>query len=481
MAVRKAQAQGLTGEAMYQRAGQLFTKAITLTQVYDSTLSRPGAMRGGSAASNAATAFMSEPLTTLSMAMDGAKEIKNGNKAFGGKIMASVAMATLMTNIARALWYAMRDDDDDEAYVEKFLETFSESFFNDLLPVNYLPIVKEVYSSLRGLTAKNNITAPLTDFVSSFKKVTEKIFSGTAGINDYLNALGTLADLTGIPLKNLVRDGRAIVNMIGLATDEVEPNATAMRKSFWSGMVSAIPALGLFGGSENRTDALYGAVMVGDAQYYARLVNSHKENGEKRYPDQKSLNTALKKGLRDNDKRIAEAAAARNAGDFSTYSRIVNEIVGEKHFNKALVVDAIAAEAKALTTSAETPVEDTAPAEADSTLTGLSENSGNTGIYASRDISTAVQAFTSGSGDEDTLLNIVDELIEDKVSEGMTLSKAKASVKASTTTALKAAYKTAYAARDRDTMKQIRELMRKTKLYGGTTEVKATADKWLES
>ena len=481
MAVRKAQVQGLTGEAMYQRAGQLFTKAITLTQVYDSTLSRPGAMRGGSAASNAATAFMSEPLTTLSMAMDGAKEIKNGNKAFGGKIMASVAMATLMTNIARALWYATRDDDDDEAYVEKFLESFSEGFFNDLLPVNYLPIIKDMYSVLQGYTSKNTVTAPLTDFVSSFKKVTDKIFSGTAGINDYLNALGTLADLTGIPLKNLVRDGRAIVNMIGLATDEVEPNATAMRKSFWSGMVSAIPALGLFGGSENRTDALYGAVMVGDAQYYARLVNSHKENGEKRYPDQKSLNTALKKGLRDNDKRIAEAAAARNAGDFSTYSRIVNEIVGEKHFNKALVVDAIAAEAKALTTSAETPVEDTAPAEADSTLTGLSANSGNTGIYASRDISTAVQAFTSGSGDEDTLLNIVDELIEDKVSEGMTLSKAKASVKASTTTALKAAYKTAYAARDRDTMKQIRELMRKTKLYGGTTEVKATADKWLES
>lgn len=480
MAVRKAQAQGLTGEAMYQRAGQLFTKAITLTQVYDSTLSRPGAMRGGSAASNAATAFMSEPLTTLSMAMDGAKEIKNGNKAFGGKIMASVAMATLMTNIARALWYATRDDDDDEAYVEKFLESFSEGFFNDLLPVNYLPIIKDMYSVLQGYTSKNTVTAPLTDFVSSFKKVTDKIFSGTAGINDYLNALGTLADLTGIPLKNLVRDGRALVNMIGLATDEVAPNATAMRKSFWSGMVSAIPALGLFGGSENRTDALYGAVMIGDAQYYARLVNSHKENGEKRYPDQKSLNTALKKGLRDNDKRIAEAAAARNAGDFNTYSRIVNEIVGEKHFNKALVVDAIAAEAKALTTSAETPVEETAPAGADSTLTGLSAAT-DSGLYASGDISTAVNAFTSGSGDEATLLNIVDELIEDKVSNGMTLSKAKASVKASTTTALKAAYKTAYAARDRDTMKQIRELMRKTKLYGGTTEVKATADKWLES
>ena len=221
--------------------------------------------------------------------------------------------------------------------------------------------------------------------------------------------------------------------------------------------------------------------MIGDAQYYARLVNSHKENGEKRYPDQKSLNTALKKGLRDNDKRIAEAAAARNAGDFGTYSRIVNEIVGEKRFNKALVVDAIAAEAKALTTNAETPVEDTAPVGADATLTGLSASSGNTGIYASRDISTAVQAFASGSGDEEALLDIVDELIEGKVSEGMTLSKAKASVKASTTTALKAAYKEAYAARDRDTMKQIRELMRKTKLYGGTTEVKATADKWLES
>ena len=83
-------------------------------------------------------------------------------------------------------------------------------------------------------------------------------------------------------------------------------------------------------------NALYEAVISDDSEEIARI--------EKEYDDQKEIDAALRKALRDNDPRIREAAEAAVSGKGSLYTKLVGEIEGEGHFESRIIVGAIDAE-----------------------------------------------------------------------------------------------------------------------------------------
>ena len=95
---------------------------------------------------------------------------------------------------------------------------------------------------------------------------------------------------------------------------------------------------------------LYEAYLSGDKTQIARV--------ESRYKDQSSINSAIRKALRENDPRIAQAAQAKFNGDLDEYMRLAKAIIAEKHFSQDNVVAAINAELNALDkgeTTASTP------------------------------------------------------------------------------------------------------------------------------
>jgi hypothetical protein len=67
-----------------------------------------------------------------------------------------------------------------------------------------------------------------------------------------------------------------------------------------------------------------------------------------RFKDQKAIDSAIRKALRENDPRIKEAAEARYNGDIAEYMRIAKEIIAEGHFKQDDIVSAINSEISAL-------------------------------------------------------------------------------------------------------------------------------------
>ena len=73
------------------------------------------------------------------------------------------------------------------------------------------------------------------------------------------------------------------------------------------------------------------------------------ESLEAQFDNQKAIDSAIRKALRENDPRIKEAAQADVDGDVSEYHRIVDEILDEGYFSEENIKAAIKSEADDLT------------------------------------------------------------------------------------------------------------------------------------
>lgn len=112
-------------ETFLQMAGERFTDVIVKTQVYDSVLSRSGNMRSKDMSMKMATAFMAEPTTSMNMIMDAlVKGKRNGAEGirYCRRVIGAVASAQVINSILVSFVYAARDDDEDETYLEKYVE-----------------------------------------------------------------------------------------------------------------------------------------------------------------------------------------------------------------------------------------------------------------------------------------------------------------------------------------------------------------------
>ena len=85
------------------------------------------------------------------MMVDAVMEARKGNVKKSGRIVASVLVSIIFTNLAKALVTASRDDDDEEAtWLERYVKNATEGLIGDFIPFNYLPIARDVYSRLQG-------------------------------------------------------------------------------------------------------------------------------------------------------------------------------------------------------------------------------------------------------------------------------------------------------------------------------------------
>lgn len=127
--------QGLTkgSEAFYRQTAKLFAEVIDQTQVVDGVLQRSNIMRSSNAVVKQATSFMGEPIMSLNLLMRAYDQVRyeqNSQKRGKAiKTMGRAATALVVTNVVNALAQslidAMRDDDEDKKYWERFRAAFT--------------------------------------------------------------------------------------------------------------------------------------------------------------------------------------------------------------------------------------------------------------------------------------------------------------------------------------------------------------------
>ena len=315
-------------EAFLQMVGERFTEVITKTQVYDSVLSRSGNMRSKDTGMKMATAFMAEPTTSINMVADALLKGKRGNWKYARKAIGAVIASQLLNAILVSFVYAGRDDDEDKTYLEKYIGSVTGAFWDSLNPATYIPFIKDIVSIVQGYDVERSDMAVISDLWKAWENLKKDNVSTYRKVEGFA---GSIAQLFGLPLKNIMRDVRAIYQTIESFVNGQQTTGAGIKYAVKEAIT---------GKDVSDQQQLYEAYLSGDQAHIDRVKG--------RYKDQSAVNSAIRMALRENDPRIHDAAIAWNANDLDEYMRIAKEIIAEKHFVQDDVVMAIRAEASAL-------------------------------------------------------------------------------------------------------------------------------------
>ena len=440
-------------EEFLKKVGERFTEIITNTQVYDSVLSRSGMMRSKDTGMKMATAFMAEPTTTANMMVDGILQGKRGNKKFLASTVGAVSASVILNSILVALVYAARDDDEDETYTEKYVGSLTSELVDGFNPLTYIPFVKDIWSIAQGYDVERSDMSVVSNLWESIEGLFNENKSGWEKVTD---ATGAVSALFGIPLKNIIRDAKGMYNLSETLLSGTPTTGAGISEAIGDAFTSSIPLWDRLHDSDSNADRLYKAMMSGNTNQINRIKSG--------YATEQAFESAMRQALRDNDSRIKEAAQARYEGDIAEYTRIAKEIIREGNFSQDTVVAAINAELNAIKRGETT--EDVATEEKDEV----------TSIYSGSDINSAFD-----NGDFTLAQEIISDLIETKVANGMEEKNAKSSLRSSMTSYWKPLYKEAYQSGDTNEMARIRQILYSSGLYGTANEVVKTAQSWLKS
>ena len=343
----------LTGEAVYQKAGERFSEVVDRTQVYDSVFSRSGMMRSSDNAMKMATAFMAEPTTSLNMLVDAVYQVKNGNapKSYGARVVGSLVAAAALNSILQSIVTAARDDDDDKTYLEVYLGQLLPNMWSNLNPAGQLPMLKDAISIFMGYDvsrADMNLLIDLRDAVQAMD-------SDTISTGQKINRLvGALSAFVGLPYKNVARDVQSVFNVIHKATLDMHTGATGTKEAFndeMKGQLLIDDLLEKFGiemfPDTDKSAKLYKAVSTGDQETVDRM---QREAG-----DDETFNRMLVAAVKANDQNAGKAAQAHLEGDYDGFDARLQDIIKLGFSDEIAVkaVDGIESAAKALVTAKE--------------------------------------------------------------------------------------------------------------------------------
>jgi hypothetical protein len=290
-------------------------------------------MRNQSWIAKALTSFMAEPSTTLNMLVDSFIQGKRTGKVggfvkttagTGGAIVSAIVFNAALKSIITA----MRDDDEDESYAEKYIGAFVGNATDDLNPLSYIPFVKDIVSIFKGYDVERMDIALFSDVYNAIKAFDS---DSKTEYEKWTGLVGAVSAFFGVPFKNVERDIRGAFNTI--------ESFIKGEKTTGAGILNSIRE-GVTGKEISNTQQLYEAYLNDDKDQIKRV--------EGRLEDKSDIESALRKALRENDSRIREAAQAVIDGNHAERIRLTREIVAEGHFKQDIVVGAINAELTAM-------------------------------------------------------------------------------------------------------------------------------------
>lgn len=457
----------LSTEESLQKAGERFTEVVTKTQVYDSVFSRSALMRSKNGAVKMATAFMAEPTTSLNMLVNATVQAKRGkfSKKQATTIIASLVIASVINSLLQSIVTAARNDDDDKTYFEKYLAELIPNFIDNANPVNQIAFVKDVISIFQGYDVTRADMSVISDLYNSIHNLNSDNLTYEQKIESLAGSIGAFF---GLPIKNVIRDINSVENVIKGAKNGNRFDSSMAKEAMQSEIKEALltdDVLAIFGldlfPEKDKQQMIYEAIENGDKEMYKRLADNVSN------PD-----NYIKKGLIENDKRVAEAGLAYLDSDISKAISTAKELEDDG-FNYELAYKAIKAYSSEIQKAAgyKADSDDKKYKQSVETLmsSGIDKNTIKSAIdkvdlskessdnesklYNKQDLVNAIN-----SGEKSTIDTVINGNIQTDMNNGKSRSEAEKSIKSS----LSSAFKEEYLSSDNSKRSQIKTKLKST-------------------
>lgn len=272
--------------------GVRFNDVMRRTQVYDSVLVKSANMRNQNPGMKMFTSFMAEPTLTMNVLADAVRAAKSGEK--GGKALLLKAVPTFMLSAVlqaaiKGLLGAGRNLDEDKNEWENFLYRFWGNLFSEVDPLTLIPGFSTTIDLLKGSEISDNALGAVGKIYTA----------GETGINallghksrgwyrDLEDSAGQIIQLfTKLPMKNLMRDGRAMYNFVTGKIESASPyawrptNLAVTGYQFWDEFMTADNLIGVF--NKYLGEAGY---QTDNTAYYKRVYQAMKEGDKEKQAD----------------------------------------------------------------------------------------------------------------------------------------------------------------------------------------------------
>ena len=231
----------------YEETAKRFNEVIDRTQVVDGILQRSQIMRSADGLAKMATSFMGEPTKQYNMFMTAAYDAMHGTKAQGNghrrslaRSLVSLAIAGTANAMAQTIIDALRDDDKEKKYWEKWMNQFlgltgeeetkeeevksivmNGNLANAFNPAGYIPYIKDVWSLIQGYDVAR---MDMESFAGVIKESTN-LMKALSGESKYTKAgafasfFAEAAKFLGLPVANLKREVKSYVMTSAIETD----------------------------------------------------------------------------------------------------------------------------------------------------------------------------------------------------------------------------------------------------------------------
>ena len=172
-------------------------------------------MRSQNAVTKMATSFMAEPLKSYDMLYRAASGLRHGVSG-ARKAALGAAAAYVLSNVATALaasaWDAMRDDDREKDFAEKYWENVTGNLLDSAMVINNIPIVKDVVATLMGDTPVRSDMQGIQDIAYAITEIAKSKRGDSKYTPQYvaIYALEHASKITGLPTGNIIREVRTI-------------------------------------------------------------------------------------------------------------------------------------------------------------------------------------------------------------------------------------------------------------------------------
>ena len=225
-------------EEFYKAVGHRFDDVIEYTQVYDSVISRSEYMRSKSAGAKLFTSFKAEPTVSYNMYWYALKHMdEKGGKARLLRTAASIIGAGVFNAMLKSVITAIRDDDENQNYVDKYVEALSGNLVGtplkkvpyigehiylggELDTLGSLPLVNEVLSMLQGYTSSRSELKVIQDLINA----AGDLDNDKKGLDERLLRMAkATSQMFGIPLDAFIKDWLGVVKEAYKAISGNEP------------------------------------------------------------------------------------------------------------------------------------------------------------------------------------------------------------------------------------------------------------------
>lgn len=249
-------------DAFYQRTAEHFAEIIDQTQVVDGVLQRSNVMRAKSEIGKQASSFMGEPIMSLNLLVRAYDQLrytqdkKQRGKAIKtlGRSVTALVVTNAVNALAQSLVDAIRDDDPDKDYWERFWSAFTgisgdeesawQKIWNSVMEGNFggnmnmvaqVPYLKDALSLIQGYDVSRMDTEVMADVVQSAQAVIQNIDGSGKKTPGYAlkELFAACAKVFGIPLANLSRDTWGAFRSVAADTGNI-PMQYEMEKAIYN-------------------------------------------------------------------------------------------------------------------------------------------------------------------------------------------------------------------------------------------------------